>query len=392
MVSRTTVGRGYPLNVRDDRIPPFKRAAAVLAKALPASWRFPVCGLSASVCGLEVTRPVRVPENAEPDPDLLRAMAEFLGPVDSTAQALVQRHIVKVPNGMAWSRGAHLTADGRVIEPLSTGMTYPMDHWLLKRQRFFPRVRRVPGTVISLATDGHNNFYHWMLDLLPKLFVALALGLKKGPFYIGASNRFQVECLSLLGISRDQVIDGNAVPFLQAERMIVPFLGDEHPPNIFSSAKCRLLVDVFASHVNRTGPDSKLPPRFLISRSKTRSRRLVNEAALLAQLEPLGFRTVYLEDLSFLDQMSLFARAEAIVASTGAGLINLIHARAGTPVAILMPEECPDLVCRDIAEFAGLRCEVFWAPRHPRGTPDKIGCDMTLDEALIGRVAAFFQG
>ena len=378
------------MTIADDRIPPFKRLAAALAKILPPSWRFPVCGLSGSVCGLEATQPLEPGAETAGDPALLAALAEFLGPSDLSPRALVQGHVVTVPRGIAWSRGAHLTADGRVITPLSVGMTFPMEHWLLKRQRFFPKIRRVPGTVVSLATDGHNNFYHWLLDLLPKLLLVLALGRKEETLYIGASHRFQQECLELLGLRPDQFLDANAIPLLQAERLVVPFLGERHPPNVFSAAKCRLLVQVFSPLLDRVGTDSKLPARFVVSRAKTRSRRVVNESELLARLEPLGFQAVYLEDLSLLEQMSLFAGAEAIVASTGAGLINLIHARSGTPVAILMPEECPDLVCRDIAVFAQLRCEIFDAERHPVGTPDKIGCDLVLDEALLTRIARFF--
>jgi len=377
------------MNNPEEKIPRRKKFVALIAKALPPSWRFPVCGLSASVCGLEATEPVRVAGN--PDPVLLRSMAEFLGPSELSPLALVQSHVVEVPRGIAWRRGAHLTADGRLIDPLSAGMSLSMDRWLVKRQRFFPKVKRVAGTVVSLSTDGHNNFYHWMLDLLPKLFLVLALGFKDEVFYIGASTRFQKECLKLLGIPPERLLDCNEIPFLQAGRLIVPFLGARHPPNVFNAAKCRLLVETFSSRIDRGNSHSDLPARFVVSRNKTRSRRVVNEDQLLARLELLGFCVVHLEDLSFLDQMTLFARAEAVVASTGAGLIHLVHSRPGTPVAILMPEECPDLVCRDIAAFAKLRCEIFYAGRHPPGTPDKIGCDLVLDEPLLTRLAEFFE-
>jgi hypothetical protein len=378
------------MSVPEGRIPPLKRGAAALAKILPASWRFPVCGLSASTCGLEATQPLRLAADVSPDPALLEVMAKFLGPDARSASEIVRAHVVMVPRGIAWSRGAHLTADGRVIDPLSVGMTFPMSHWLLKRQRFFPKMHRVSGTVISLATDGHNNFYHWMLDLLPKLFLVLALGLKEEPIYIGASHRFQVECLRLLGIPAERILDGNATPFVQADTLIVPFLGERHPPNVFSAAKCRVLVEVFSSRIQTENSQARLPLRFVVSRSRTRSRRVVNEVELMARLAPLGFEMIFLEDFSFVEQMVLFARAEAIVASTGAGLIHLIHARPGTPVAILMPDECPDLVCRDMAEFARLRCEIFYAERHPKGTLDKIGCDMILDETILARVVGFF--
>ncbi len=374
----------------EGRIPPLKKVAARLAQILPASWRFPVCGVSASVCGGEATLPVLSATFNAPDTRFLQPVAEFLEPGHLSPLAIVQSHLVAVPHGIAWSRGAHLTADGRVIDPISVGMSLPMDRWLMKRQRFFPKIRRVSGTVVSLATDGHNNYYHWMLDLLPKLFIALAAGLSHATFYLGASTPFQKQSLELLGIPVDRVLDCNAIPFLQADELIVPFLGQRHPPNVFNAGKCRLLVDVFSFLVASKNVAGHLPSRFVVSRAKTRSRRVVNETELLTRLQPLGFSPVYLEDLTLVEQITFFAKAEAIVASTGAGLINLIHARPGTPVAILMPEECPDFVCRDIAAFAQLRCSIFHAQRHPPDTTDTIGCDMTLNESLLANLIRHF--
>jgi capsular polysaccharide biosynthesis protein len=270
-------------------------------------------------------------------------------------------------------------------------MNLPMDQWLIKRQRFFPKIQRVSGTVVSLATDGHNNYYHWMLDLLPKLFIALAAGLGDQPFYLGRSTPFQKQTLALLGIPPTHLLDANAIPFLQAGELIVPFLGDNHPPNVFDAAKYRLLAEVFANRLDAKAAAKDLPTRFVVSRRKTRSRRVVNEDALLARLAPLGFVPVYLEDLTILEQLTLFAHAQAIVASTGAGLVNLIHCRPGTPVAILMPEACPDLVCQDIATFARLRSSIFFATPHPAGTADRIGCDIVLDESTLTNLVAHFS-
>ncbi len=373
------------MNDGEGRIPPLKKLAAQIAKILPSSWRFPHLrrqrlGLRARSDAASFSNGVpltRRPTFFSPSPTSSSPATFFLPPCSRSIAPRCR------PQRIAWSRGAHLTGDGRLIDPLSVGMNLSMDRWLVKRQRFFPKVRRVPGTVISLSTDGHNNFYHWMLDLLPKLFIALAAGFDEGTFYLGASTPFQKETLQLLGIPMARVLDCNAIPFLQADELIVPFLGQRHPPNIFDAGKCRLLVDVFSFLIAGKAISRPLPTRFIVSRAKTRSRRVVNEADLLARLEPLGFRPVYLEDLALVEQITLFAKAEALVASTGAGLVNLIHARPGIPVAILMPEECPDLVCQDIAAFAQLRSQIFFAQRHPPGTTDKIGCDMTLDESLL---------
>jgi len=372
-----------------DRIPPLKRFAAQVARVAPVSVRFPVFGVSASVVGSEATQPVPFAAYNAPDARLLQPASDFLGSSDLCPLAQVQSHLALVPRGIAWSRGAHLTAEGRLIGPLSVGMNLPMDQWLIKRQRFFPKIQRVIGTVVSLATDGHNNYYHWMLDLLPKLFIALAAGLGDKPFYLGASMPFQKQTLVLLGIAPARLLDANTIPFLQADELIVPFLGDDHPPNVFDAAKYRLLAEIFTNRLPAEAAKN-LPVRFVVSRNKTRSRRVVNEDALLARLAPLGFVPVHLEDLTILEQLTLFARAEAIVASTGAGLVNLIHCRPETPVAVLMPEACPDLVCQDIATFAKLRSSIFFAQPHPAGTTDRIGCDIVLDEVVLAKLVAHF--
>ena len=375
----------------EGRIPPLKLLAEQVARVLPAAWRFPICGVSASVAGLDAVQPVSFAKYNAPDPRFLQPIADFLDPKSDSPLPLVHSHLVSLPRGIAWARGAHLTADGRLIAPVSVGMNIPMDRWLVKRQRFFPRIHRVIGTTVSLATDGHNNYYHWMLDLLPKLFIALAAGLGDKPFYLGASTPFQKQTLEMLGIPLARVLDCNAIPFLQPDELIVPFLGDNHPPNVFDAAKYRLLAEVFAKLIPAKSKTSGLPTRFLVSRRKTRSRRVVNEEALLARLEPLGFRTIFLEDLTVLEQIALFARAEAIVASTGAGLVNLIHCRPGIPVAILMPEACPDLVCQDIATFAKLRSTIFFAQPHPPDSADRIGCDINLDEQVLAKIVAHFK-
>ena len=379
------------MNNEEGRIPPLKLLAAQFARVLPARWRFPVCGVSASVAGIDAAQPVPFADYNAPDPRFLQPMADFLDPRSDAPLPLVQSHLVSLPRGIAWARGAHLTADGRLITPISVGMNIPMERWMIKRQRFLPKIHRVIGTTVSLATDGHNNFYHWMLDLLPKLFISLAAGLADKPFYLGASTPFQKQTLELLGIPLARVLDCNVIPFLQPDNLIVPFLGDNHPPNVFDAAKYRLLAQVLGKLIPAKSTTRELPARFLVSRAKTRSRRVVNEDALLARLMPLGFRPIFLEDLTLLEQITLFARAEAIVASTGAGLVNLIHCRPGTPVAILMPAACPDLVCQEIATFARLRSSIFFATPHPHGTPDRIGCDIHLDEPVLANLVAHFK-
>jgi hypothetical protein len=76
--------------------------------------------------------------------------------------------------------------------------------------------------------------------------------------------------------------------------------------------------------------------RLLIAR-KVRTRKFHNLEQLEAFLSCYGFKTVYLEEMSSVDQILLFQSAEFIIAGHGAGLANLLFCQPGTKVIELMP-------------------------------------------------------
>lgn len=66
--------------------------------------------------------------------------------------------------------------------------------------------------------------------------------------------------------------------------------------------------------------------RIYVSRSRAESRRICNEQQLSQRLCSQGFREVFLEDLSFSEQVRLFASASHVVAVHGSGLTNVLFA------------------------------------------------------------------
>lgn len=64
--------------------------------------------------------------------------------------------------------------------------------------------------------------------------------------------------------------------------------------------------------------------KFYISRSDTTRRNIVNREELLDRLKPEGFESYVLSELTFDEQVNLFANADKIVAPHGAGLANIM--------------------------------------------------------------------
>lgn len=70
--------------------------------------------------------------------------------------------------------------------------------------------------------------------------------------------------------------------------------------------------------------------RIYISRSnpkKNTPRKVSNEKELVVMLEKYDFKTVYMENFSFLEQMSIMHNAKYIVAPHGAGITNIMFAK-----------------------------------------------------------------
>jgi capsular polysaccharide biosynthesis protein len=90
-----------------------------------------------------------------------------------------------------------------------------------------------------------------------------------------------------------------------------------------------------------SGENANASRRLYISRAKALRRKLTiqNEADVRSILESRGFRTVFLEELPWAEQVMLVSGAEFIVGLHGAGLANILFAKAASLVEFQNPLE-----------------------------------------------------
>ncbi len=62
-------------------------------------------------------------------------------------------------------------------------------------------------------------------------------------------------------------------------------------------------------------------------------RKIINEAKIVELVKSHGFQVVFCEDLSYSQQVQLFAEAELVVGMHGAGLVNQIYMSEGRKVS-----------------------------------------------------------
>jgi len=87
------------------------------------------------------------------------------------------------------------------------------------------------------------------------------------------------------------------------------------------------LIDYIESSLSTTKDEAKtkaVKRKVYLSRNKYEGRRISNEGDLLKGLKKLDFHTVYPEELSVQEQISLFKNADIIISPHGASLANII--------------------------------------------------------------------
>ncbi len=185
---------------------------------------------------------------------------------------------------------------------------------------------------ILISGVGLNNYYHWMMDMLPRLWCRTALPeLRTLPLIIRHPIApYQWETLQALGIEPKQV-KLFTKKMLRLKTLIFPsYLS---PKNLSIRNVSWLRENLLPAFGITPQPPHKL---IYISRSQASTRRLLNEPAVLDKLQPLGFEVLHLETMKVKEQIEAFSNARIVVMPHGAAGLNLIFAQPGTIIIDLM--------------------------------------------------------
>jgi len=240
-------------------------------------------------------------------------------------------YVTILPGGSFWGYYGGFTFDarGHLLHELAR------DNWYAPRPSAFTALRlpprkRVAGTVATLCSPyaANSNYGHWLMDIVPQFGMLLRAGIKLEavdrfvlPY---AGHRYQAETLALLGIPEVKIIPADHRLHLTADRLVVPFITRDG--SHITKEGCDFVRSLF---LGATGKDS--PGRLIYSsRYDVASRRVLNEAEVLAYLKTLGFEDLILSRMSVKEQARAIFDAKAVIGATGSNLTNIIFARAGS--------------------------------------------------------------
>lgn len=233
-----------------------------------------------------------------------------------------------IPGGRVFGAGAVLAPDGTSLaRDVSMDFGKPADeHWLLS----YGKIRSpqpIAGRTAVIASALASGYAHWLLDELPRL---LSLAPDAAETLIAhTAAPYARDALALhgwVGATREP----GRTTHLQCEHLLVPSLSGTV---VQPSPRALDLLTAFTAPLHQK--TSAFGERLYLSRSRAQRRRVTNEAELRAALERVGFKTMYLEDLTWAEQINAFRHAKVIVAPHGAGLANLAFCAPGTRVVEL---------------------------------------------------------
>jgi hypothetical protein len=209
----------------------------------------------------------------------------------------------------------------REVIPSPTVLTNPKYYWDLVSMGFKKKRSMKEGVLLSMP--WHHNFYHWMIEILPRLMLYdRQASFQQIPLIVPKSApKFVSESLRLAGyLSKVIFLEDGVYRFKQ-----LGMLGMLVPTAEVSKEAIGWLNQKFAD----THP-TKGAKRIYVSRRDAKSRFVSNEANLANLLAEFGFKTLVMSGLSLTDQINAFRSAECIIGPHGAAMANLAFAKSGS--------------------------------------------------------------
>jgi capsular polysaccharide biosynthesis protein len=235
-----------------------------------------------------------------------------------------------------WGRygGSVLTADNALLGDLSPEVWGIENHPIFSTLRL-PEVQHLPGrTAIAVTPEAPGNYYHWLIDLLPRFGLLKAAGGgwdAYARFLInGAGAHYEGASLTALGLPLDKILYVNASDRFQIDHATIPSMEDS--AKAIAPWKVRMLRELRDTLPNG---EHDSPRRLYISRRSAAVRRVLNEDQLAPLLREADFEMIELELRPWLEQVRLFSNAEVILSPHGAALANTAFCRPGTLIAEL---------------------------------------------------------
>jgi len=192
--------------------------------------------------------------------------------------------------------------------------------------------QKLTSGLYTTIVHGHwanNNIFHWFCDCLPRIYALVntvcepitVIMWENAPQYQKDSLQFVLEAYPNFKVAYFR----KGMKFRISEFYFSPFISNSMSGYLPMPVSSWLRTKIWEGYKVQK---SEAKRRIYISRSKAKTRRVLNEPKLLPLLAKYNFEIIRAEELSYQQQVELFYNTEAVIAPHGAGLTNLLFSES----------------------------------------------------------------
>ena len=195
------------------------------------------------------------------------------------------------------------------------------------------------GKVLCLLTRGGSVYTHWLFDLLPKIYCVEKKLTSLDNFDLIIVNSYHKEyekyTLGKFAIKERQIalMNNYKGKIFNCEEFVTV------TPVRRNYATDDWIIDFIKSTFEPTKPkDYKNSDFIYISRARSTRRKVINEDEVSRLLVQHGFEIIFAEDYNISEMHYIVSNAKVILGPHGAGMANIVFAKAGTDVVELFSQ------------------------------------------------------
>lgn len=207
------------------------------------------------------------------------------------------------------------------------------------------KVKTINDTCIVFHHAWYENYYHWYTECLPRLF-ALKKYHKNSVLILPEDlKRFHHETIAFFEFK--DIIYCKMTEVIKCKELIFTNFTTKG----FGNHRSEIIKDMASFFQSKTTKSLSNISNIYTPRSKAPKRNCVNEKDVLAILKEFQFESIVMDDLSQMEQISLFTNAKNIIGVHGSSFVNLMYMKPKGAIFDLIEKNHKDLCYSNLANI-----------------------------------------
>lgn len=242
----------------------------------------------------------------------------------------------------------------------SSGFIKSHDSYHAYIRKFSKKSIREYKNIFFLGGNGSFNFYHWMLEIVPKVLLlnndlinkksidAIIVNecVKNNENYLWLLEKCisHLKDIDIIYISQDENFFAEKIFFLNTFNQTVYNFKEVREMYKVSTVYNKKMLDQLKTRICKditNKSDVKYRKIYILRNEESVSlynKRSYNESEIFSFFKKEGFTGIYPDKLALIEQVSIFKNAEFIVGPSGASWSNIIFSEASSKAISWLPE------------------------------------------------------